>query len=53
MRYWLESYVKQTVINIWIYPLLFIVTELIIIASVGWKIWKAANQNPAVVVKSE
>ena len=53
MRYWLESYVKQTEINIWIYPLLFIVIELIIIASVGWKIWKAANQNPAVVVKSE
>ncbi len=53
MTYWLESYVKQTVINIWIYPLLFIIIELIITASVGWRIWKAANQNPAEVVKSE
>ena len=34
-------------------PSIIFVIELIIIASVGWKIWKAANQNPAVVVKSE
>ena len=53
MKYWLEGYVKQTPINFWIYGSIFAGMLLIIFLSIIWRVWKAARQNPAEVIKSE
>lgn len=53
MRHWLESYVKQTEINSWIYPLLFISVGLVIAACISGKIWITAKRNPAEIIRSE
>ena len=53
MKPWIEGYVLQTSIDFWIYPVIWLALALLIITCTGWRIWKAANQNPAVVVKSE
>jgi ABC-type antimicrobial peptide transport system permease subunit len=53
MKRWLESYVEQTVISAWIYIVIFVGIALIIFLSIIWRVWKAARQNPAEVVKSE
>ena len=53
MKHWLEGYVKQTPINFWIYGGIFAGMLLIIFLSIIWRVWKAARQNPAEVIKSE
>lgn len=53
MRRWLEDYIEQTSINFWIYLAIFIGIAFIITASIGWRIWQAARQNPAEVIKGE
>lgn len=53
MKHWLEGYVKQTSINAWIYTGIFVAMLLIIFLSIIWRVWKAARQNPAEVIKSE
>ena len=53
MKHWLEGYVKQTPINLWIYGSIFAGMLLIIFLSIIWRVWKAARQNPAEVIKSE
>lgn len=53
MKTWIEGYVLQTTIGFWIYPSIWLALALLIFTCTGWRIWKAANQNPAEVVKSE
>lgn len=53
MKPWIEGYVLQTSIDFWIYPAIWLSLALLIITCTGWRIWNAANQNPAEVVKSE
>lgn len=53
MKRWLEGYAKQTPINIWIYGSIFVGMLLILFVSIAWRVWKAAWQNPAEVIKSE
>ena len=53
MKRWLEDYVEQTNISAWIYCVIFIGTAFIIILCIGWRVWQAARQNPAEVIKSE
>ena len=53
MRRWLESYVEQTPISVWIYLVIFAAMALLIALCIGWRMWRAANENPAEVVKSE
>lgn len=53
MKHWLEGYVKQTSIDIWIYAGIFVAMLLIIFISIIWRVWRAARQNPAEVIKSE
>jgi len=48
-----ESYVLQTRIDFWIYPAIGLVLAALITLCTGWRIWRAANQNPAEVIKSE
>ena len=53
MRQWIETYVRQTAINGWVYVGIFAVMAIIILYCIIWRIWKAARQNPAEVLKSE
>ena len=53
MRHWLERYVEQTPIAWWIYVGIFAVMALLISLCIGRSVWRAANENPAEVVKRE
>jgi uncharacterized protein YpmB len=53
MKSWLESYVKQTSIDVWLYVLIFLIVFMVIVFSIVSMVWKAANQNPAETVKAE
>ena len=53
MNHWLESYVRRTSINLWIYTTIFVGIAIIILLCIGWRVWQAAQQNPAEVIKSE
>lgn len=53
MKRWLESYIEQTAINAWIYSAIFTGIAAVIFVCIGWRVWKAARQNPAEVIKSE
>ena len=37
----------------WIYVAIFLAVFVVIVSSIFWMVWKAANRNPADVVKSE
>ena len=53
MKRWLESYVKQTTMDAWLYVAIFLAVFAVIVFSIFSTVWRAANQNPAEVVKSE
>ena len=53
MKNWLEGYVKQTSMDAWLYVLIFLLVCVVIVFSIVSMVWKAANRNPAEVVKSE
>ena len=53
MKRWLEGYVKQTSMDAWLFVLIFLTVFLVVIFSIVSIVWKAANQNPAEVVKTE
>ena len=53
MKHWLETYNRQTDIGIWPFICVLIILACVVIGSIGWRVWKAANENPADVVKSE
>jgi len=53
MKSWLQTYVIQTPVSWWIYASILLSIALLITLCVGYLIWKAANENPADVVKSE
>ena len=49
----MESYVYRTDLSWWLFAVVFIVTGLVVVVSVFEKARKAANENPAEVIKSE
>ena len=53
MKHWLESYTLQTPVSWWIFACIFVGIAIVIALSIGFRVWKAANENPADVVKSE
>ena len=53
MRKWIDNYVRQTAIDGWIYIGIFVVVAIILLLSIIWRVWKAARQNPAEIIKSE
>lgn len=53
MTHWLESYVERTSMSGWIYAAIFAGIAVTILLSIGWRVWQAARQNPAEVIKSE
>ena len=53
MKNWLQQYARQTEISFWIYLGIFVGISLLVTLSIGWRVWKAANENPATAVKKE
>ena len=53
MKHWLENYTRQTDMSFWVFASIFTGVALIVAFSIGYRVWKAANVNPADVVKSE
>ena len=53
VKQWIEGYIRQMSISIWPFLLVFVGLLVIVVISISWRVWKAANENPANVVKSE
>ena len=53
MKNWLEQYARQTEISVWIYLCIFLGISLLVTLCIGWRVWKAASENPAWVIKKE
>ena len=53
MKNLLEQYARQTSISLWIYLFIFLAISLLVTLCIGWRVWKAANENPALVIKKE
>ena len=53
VKQWIQGYIRQMELSIWPFISVFIGLLLIVIISIYWRVWKAANENPAEVVKSE
>lgn len=53
MKRWLEFYVEQTPLSWWLYVVIFFGMALLVTLCIGWRVWRAANENPAEVIKSE
>lgn len=53
MHRWLETFTNRTTLSWWLYVGLFVVVAILVALCVGTRVWKAANENPADVVKSE
>ena len=53
IKRWLEQYALQTEINFWVFLAVFFTTALLVTACVAWHVWRAANENPAHVIRKE
>lgn len=53
MKHWIEGYTRQVAITPLPFLLIFVGVLLLVALCVGWRVWQAARQNPAEVVKSE
>jgi len=52
MQRWLEKYVKQTSIPVWVYLSILFVMAMAIVLCVGWQVYKTSNENPAESIAS-
>ena len=53
LKQWIETYNRQVEMGIGPFILVYALMAFVMIASIGGRVWKAANENPADVVKSE
>lgn len=53
MKHWIETYNRQVNIGVWPFVLILTGAAIVITLSIGWRVWQAARQNPAEVIKSE
>jgi ABC-type antimicrobial peptide transport system permease subunit len=51
MQRWLEHYVKQTGISVWVYLMILFVMVVVIVLCVGWQVFRSSIENPAEIVK--
>jgi len=52
MQCWLEQYVKQTSILVWVYLSIIFAMALLIVLCVGWRVYRSSVENPAEVIKN-
>ena len=53
IKQWILNYVRQVSISPLPIILILIGLALTVIAGISWRVWKAANENPAEVIKNE
>ena len=53
MQRWLENYVKQTSIPVWIYLSILFAVAMVIVLCIGWQVMETAKKNPSETLKSE
>ena len=53
IKHWIVNYVRQVSISPLPFLLIFVGLALTVIAGISWRVWKAANENPAEVIKNE
>lgn len=53
IKQWILNYVRQVSISPAPFIVVFIGLALIVMAGISWRVWKAANENPAEVIKNE
>lgn len=53
IKQWILNYVWQVSISPLPFILILIGLALTVIAGISWRVWKAANENPAEVIKNE
>ena len=53
MKEWLEAYNRQITIGITPFAINLVGIAAFIALSIGHRIWRAANENPSEVIKSE
>lgn len=53
IKQWILNYVRQVSISPAPFIVIFIGLALIVMAGISWRVWKAANENPAEVIKNE
>lgn len=53
IKHWIENYIRQVQISPLPFLLIFMGLALVVIAGISWRVWKAANENPAEVIKNE
>ena len=53
MKQWIDRYVRQTPIEVWIYVAIFGIIGFFILLCIGCRVWKAVLQNPAEIIKNE
>lgn len=53
IKQWILNYVRQVSISPLPFILILIGLALTVIAGISWRVWKAANENPAEVIKIE
>ena len=51
MKHWLERYVEQTEISVWLFLLIYAAAAAVVSVSIASRVWQAARQNPAKVIK--
>ena len=52
IKRWLETYVKQTSLDAWLFVLIFLIVFAVLTMTIASMVWKEANRNPAEVVSS-
>jgi ABC-type antimicrobial peptide transport system permease subunit len=53
MQRWLEQYTRRVSMEWWLFVGIFVLVVLIVLASILSRVIRAANQNPAEVIKTE
>ncbi|MDL2323073.1 ABC transporter permease [Bacteroidales bacterium OttesenSCG-928-A17] len=51
MKRWLEQYIQQTEISVWIYVAILFVITIVIVLCTGWRIWRSSRENPVETLK--
>ena len=53
VKHWIETYTRQMLIPIAPALAVFLVLLLVVGLSISWRVWRAAHENPAEVIKRE
>ena len=44
---WLEGYIHQVEIPLWLCPAIFVSVALLVALCIGWRVWRTAKAHPA------